>query len=131
MLVFVHSTYVFQLLTKFHNSRQNLTSRLFEVAHISLDIIMKTVYLHSFHLKNMSQKNMIPTQQVIAPILQPMNPDKTMNTANDELIPRQVFEPILPPMNPSLLPPPSTNVPTTNIIGHLSDTLTFDKQVCL
>ena len=132
MLVFIHSTYVFQLFTVFHNSRLTFTSRFFEVAHISPGTIMQIVHLHSFDLTNTSQENMIPKQRVIAPILPPMNPDTTINTSNDELIPTQILiTPILPPLNPSLLLPPSTNVPTTNINGHLSATLTFDKQVCL
>ena len=131
MLVFIHSTYVFQLFTVFHNSRLTFTSRFFEVAHISPGNIMQIVHLHSFDLTNTSQENMIPTQQVISRILPPMNPDTTINTSNNDMTPSQVFEPIFPPMNPSLLLPLSTNVPTTNIIGHLSDTLNFDKQVCL
>ena len=114
MFVFIHSTYVFQLLTVFHNSRLKFTSRLFEVAPISPDTIMQTADLHLFHTRvNTSNNDIIPN-----------------NTPNDALTPGRGFVPILPPMNPSLHLPPSTNVPTTNINGHLSATRTFEKQVC-
>ena len=114
MFVFIHSTYVFQLLTVFHNSRLKFTSRLFEVAPISPDTIMQTADLHLFHTRvNTSNNDIIPN-----------------NTPNDALTPGRGFVPILPPMNPSLHLPPSTNVPTTNINGHLSATPTFEKQVC-
>ena len=114
MFLFIHNTYVFQILTDFHNSRLKFTSCLFEVAPIALNTIMQTAHLHLFHTRvNTSNNGFI------------LN-----NTSNNALTPRRVFEPILPPMNPSLHLPPLTHVPTTNINGHLSVKRTFEQQVC-